>query len=79
MDNIDRQIEELKDSVERSVIVKCLDLIMAKFNTVPLTPVLDQKKFFFAIHQQPYTFLETSGCGDSKNHSDKIRIVPSLM
>ena len=47
MDNIDRQIEELKDSVERSVIVKCLDLIMAKFNTVPLTPVLDQKRFYF--------------------------------
>ena len=38
-----------------------------------------QQSFFFAIHQQPYTFLETSGCGDSKNHSGKIRLVPSLM
>ena len=40
-----------------------------------LTSVPDQKKVYFEIHTQPYTFFEISRCEDSKNDSGKIRLI----
>ena len=43
------------------------------------TSVLDQKKVYFEIHTQQYTFLEMSRCEDLENDNGEIRSDASLV